>query len=282
MFKSGSLACVSSFADVACLEAREGKALPPLGSLDAADESRYPAQALDRVALCGGAVAGLLAIGTDAQIKRIADFAPAPGGVASSQLAVGNVYRVLDFQVTNGAQSQERSYKVAVNGVEGWINGGNKSDYGSWVAKAPVNAPVPAPSTAGLAKAGDAIEIATAGGINLRQTPGGALLGSVPAGARATVQTALVQGAQSSVYYKNRLRRTNRLYLFGRFAPGEHGRIVDARGRGEGERVSGRDVGAGRSLQVLPNVRCGYMPVLNRVRSRLRDESVVPERRLFR
>lgn len=202
LFEGGDFECVPSFGDVACLEAREGRTLSLIGTLSAADEARNALKDLERGALCRAGVSGLIAIGVDVKLQQTINFRTTPGGSLISQLASGSVHRTLDFAVQNGAAGKDRYYKLRVNGTDGWVYAGTKDNFGSWVIVAPATQPAPTPSTNGLAKAGETVEIVNASGINLRQTIGGNVLSVVPKGARVIVQSTTIQGANSEAYYK--------------------------------------------------------------------------------
>ena len=203
LLKVGALECVSTFADVACLEAREGQALPVIGALAADDEAALPAKSLDRVALCSSSVSGLIAIGSDIQLKKAEDLVSAPGGAALAQAAPGATYRVLDFAVTNGSTAQDRYYQISLGGKTGFVYGGSKSDAAAYAAIASPAAPAPAPSTQGLAKASDFVDVVAPAGINLRAVAGAdPILALVPKGARVQVLAVSITGSNSYVYYK--------------------------------------------------------------------------------
>jgi hypothetical protein len=202
LLKSAALECVAAFADVACLESREGAPLPVLGSLSPRDEAAYPAAELDRPALCAGAVNGLFPVGSDIALKKPLAFEAAPGGRLIGQLAAGNAYRVLDFAVADGPETQARAYKISVNGIEGYVAGGTRADYAAWIDRAPAGQAAAESATGGLASPGDAIEVVSPGGINIRQGPDGAAIGRIPARAQAAVLAVAIAGARSSAYYK--------------------------------------------------------------------------------
>ncbi len=139
------------------------------------------------------------------QVSRVGNYVKAgkdiylratPAGAAVSVLPRGAVVQVSDFEV-RGKSSQDRYYRVTHNGKTGYFYAGDKADYASWAT--PVGAPA---GTHMIPITGDRILIQAPNGINLRATPGGNLLSTVPRLTVLTVNGWETRGGNNTVYYR--------------------------------------------------------------------------------
>lgn len=119
-----------------------------------------------------------------------------PAGSIVEVLPRGALVQVLDFEV-RGQGSQDRYYRVSYKGKFGYFYAGDKADYASWAVAAA------APAGAHLVPvSGDRIAIQAESGINLRATPGGNLLRTVPRGTVLPVSAWEVRTGSNDVYYR--------------------------------------------------------------------------------
>jgi hypothetical protein len=119
-----------------------------------------------------------------------------PAGSIVTVLPRGAVVQVRDFEV-RGKASQDRYYRTTYHDKTGYFYAGDKADYTSWAAS------VAAPSGAHQTPiSGDRIIIVPASGINLRATPGGNLLTTVPRSTVLTISGWETRTGSNDIYYR--------------------------------------------------------------------------------
>lgn len=197
-FENNGFECVADAVDMLCLNIQYGE--PTGGSLSptASATASYGKNVHEKHACYAGAVNGLSTVGQSITSGIAITVRATPGGSSlgfASQ--AGKVYQVLDY-VVNDTSAQYRYYLISENGQLGYIYAGDASDYGSWTSSASHSAL----SEVTIPQAGDQIQIVAASGINLRDVPGGNLIGSVPVDELLAVISVVVLGTDNDVYYE--------------------------------------------------------------------------------
>jgi hypothetical protein len=193
VFTGGQLQCVSALGDAACLVAITGFDGSSAIDVPAADTSTLTRTNHNRHALCRKGTLGLQALGTSISLSSAQ---PLKASVNGSTLATApaGTYQVLDFEV-NDNSSLHRHYRIKVGSQEGFIYAGDKSNHATYAVNS-------APSgTSLLPTQGDWIKVVVSGGVNLRATPGGALLSLVAQNAVVQIKELLAQSHTNELYY---------------------------------------------------------------------------------
>lgn len=188
-----ALECVDDLRDAACLASR--------ASFDASQAITvygYEVNGRNRIdhnrhQLCRASAEGLQALGSAIATSAALDLRGAVDGAVVASLPAGT-YQVLDFQLRN-PQTLERYYRVRHAGVDGWIFAGDRDSYAGIASNA-------APTGAGvMAYPGDWVAVATTSNLNIRATPGGALLTSIPNGSKLQVKELFGTASANNLYY---------------------------------------------------------------------------------
>lgn len=194
VYQGGTLSCLEEERDRLCLKV--------VGSFSGDVATELPSQLLqsapvkiyDRHQLCQVYDASLIPVSTSVVMNKSINLRLTPGGGILGVIPQGEVTSVLDFEVRT-ENVNDRYYKVSFAGKQGYVFGGNKNDWKSWVDHAPE-------VRSDVARSQQWIQIATRSGINLRRTPGGQLMTTVPSGYQIQVQEVVVLGSSNDVYYK--------------------------------------------------------------------------------
>ncbi|MEO6277851.1 hypothetical protein [Roseateles sp.] len=197
----GALECVDDVRDAACLA---GRASFDDASIDDASITQvYVAQTAgytridhNRHQLCRAQVPGLQSLASAVATLKPLDLRAAPDGAVLGQAPAGS-YQVLDFMV-KGAATQTRLYRIraSVGGTltDGWIDAGDALTHAATAVAA-------APAGAGtIAFAGDWVSVVP--NLNMRATPGGALLVAIPAGTVVQVKEVFGTASANNLYYR--------------------------------------------------------------------------------
>jgi len=202
LIKIGSSACVLVGAALECVDdLRDAACLASRASFDASQAITvygYEVNGRTRIdhnrhRLCRASADGLQALGSAITTTTVMELRGTIDGAVIGSLPVGT-YQVLDFQLKN-PQTLERYYRVRNAGLDGWIAAGDRSSYAGIASNA-------APTTAGvMAYPGDWVAVATTSNLNIRATPGGALLTSIPNGTKLQVKELFGTASANNLYY---------------------------------------------------------------------------------
>lgn len=197
-FESNAFECVADPVDMACLNIQYGAPTNSSISPSAGVSDLYAKTVHEKHACYADAVPGLITVGGAITSEIAITMRASPGG-SSLGLATqqGKVYQVLDYVVSDTTDLY-RYYLVQEDGQVGYIYAGGDGDHGGWATVADSSLLVDVL----IPRAGDSIEITAASGINLRQTPGGVLLNTVPSSEILSVLSLVVQGVDNTVYYE--------------------------------------------------------------------------------
>lgn len=193
--KNAMLFCVDEERDRSCL-----RAVGPVVSEDVitwteAQASQVTRHQEDRHLLCARA-AELIPVGSAARFKKNINLRVTPGGGILGVVPSGRTLLVRDFEVrgSNG----DRYYRVRDGSREGYLFAGNKDDWRAWAEPAPSMSAV----AQNLARVGERVRIENSVGINLRATPAGDLMLTIPRGTLLRVEEVAARGPQNKLYYK--------------------------------------------------------------------------------
>ena len=199
----GALECVDDVRDAACLAGRASFDEASITPVYVSQTAGYARVDHNRHQLCRAQVPGLQSLASAIATLQPLDLRSAPDGMVLGQVPVG-AYQVLDFMV-RGAQQQQRLYRIraSINGAttDGWIDAG---DAGNHAIKAVGAAPT-GPGT--LAYAGDWVKVVP--NLNMRATPGGALLVAIPAGTAVQVKEVFGTASANNLYYRVEVTHTD-------------------------------------------------------------------------
>ena len=158
--------------------------------------NRYAVQQQDRHAVCEDYDRQLVAVSSGLKVLKNINMRDTPAGGLVSVIPKGAVLHVRDFEIREVAG--DRYYKVIYGGKLGYVYAGSKTDAASWAVEASSSL---APKST-MARVADSIKVVNTYGINLRTTPGGTQLVTVPKGATVKVLESVVKGSDDKLYYK--------------------------------------------------------------------------------
>lgn len=191
-----TLECVDTVGDAACLGARTSFDDSVIATIYAVQVTGRTRVDHNRHQLCRGFVPGLQSLGSAISTLQVLPLRSSIDGMVLGQAPMG-VYQVLDFAVS-GVASKQRFYRIRalINGVltDGWINAGDASTHAAYVAAA---APVGAGA---LPYPGDWVSVVP--NLNMRATPGGALLVTIPAGRVVQIKELFGTASANNLYYR--------------------------------------------------------------------------------
>lgn len=196
VLNGGTLECVDDVRDAACLAGRAPFDENSIAQVYVSQTTGYARIDHNRHQLCRAQVPGLQSLASAIATLQPLDLRSAPGGMVLGQAAAGS-YQVLDFMVS-GAVQQKRLYRIRadINGVltDGWIDAGTAATHASLAVGA-------APTGAGaIAYAGDWVKVVP--NLNMRATPGGALLVAIPANTAVQVKEVFGTASANNLYYR--------------------------------------------------------------------------------
>lgn len=196
VIQKGKAFCVSEARDAICLNQLSSYASPEAAAVSAAALAAYAPTTLDRHSLCKTYESTLLPVGMNIETQRNLNFRVSPGGGLIRVIPKGEVFTILDFELRH-APENERYYKIRYQDTEGYIFGGAKTDYDTWVVpETGRNLP------ASLARVGESVKVVNKVGINHRAAPGGALLALIPPGTQLQVFEVFIEGSNNKAYYR--------------------------------------------------------------------------------
>lgn len=187
--------CVQEQRDRVCLQVVQNFDAKTAFNTTVEKLNEYSPQTYDRHALCSRLDASLMKVGETLKVLKNLNIRVAPGTGILGVVPSGTVMSILDFEVRD-QNLLERYYKVTYKNWTGYIYAGNKSDNSQWAVRSVATTP-----TLPVAKAGQLVRIVTTSGINLRSTPGGTLLTTVPRGTVVSVEQVVVRNVDNEVYY---------------------------------------------------------------------------------
>jgi len=194
--KDNAFVCIEESRDALCLATKEGINIEGgMLTLSAADSASYPKLMNDRD-ICHTYIEGVYKVGETIKLERNINLRTTPGGALISTLQKNDTYQILDFEVKE-KNSNKRYYRVESSAGIGYVYAGDKNSYAAWTKRssdAPIKKIIP--------QVNDMIKIMVSGAINIRQTPGGTRVGSIPSAAKTKVLESVVKGKQNSLYYK--------------------------------------------------------------------------------
>lgn len=193
---NNTLECVDDVRDAACLAGRASFDEGSITQVYVAQTASYARIDHNRHQLCRAQVPGLQSLASAIATLQPLDLRSAPGGMVLGQAAAGT-YQVLDFMVS-GAQQQKRLYRIRadINGAltDGWIDAGDVGTHATLAVGA-------APAGPGaIAYAGDWVKVVP--NLNMRATPGGALLVAIPANTAVQVKEVFGTASANNLYYR--------------------------------------------------------------------------------
>ncbi|MDR7297404.1 hypothetical protein J2X16_002751 [Pelomonas aquatica] len=196
VLNGSTLECVDDVRDAACLAGRASFDDGSITPVYVAQTAGYARIDHNRHQLCRAQVPGLQSLASAISTLQPLDLRSAPDGMVLGQAAAGS-YQVLDFMVV-GSQQQKRLYRIraALNGAttDGWIDAGDATNHATRAVGA-------APTGAGaIAYAGDWVAVVP--NLNMRATPGGALLVAIPAGTAVQVKEVFGTASANNLYYR--------------------------------------------------------------------------------
>ncbi len=196
--------CLRQFRDTICLNKVMELVHSEPEHLTAQALAGIPQQNLDRHLLCQQYEPSLFAVGRLIQLLKTIHIRATPGGGSLAFAAENSIVQILGFELRH----HDRYYQIRQGKTTGWIYAGNETDFSEW---AMLKAAPSQPSSP--AQRGETITIVKKGGINLRVSPGGSWLATIPGDTRLSVQKPVIFGETNSVYYKvSYLGRTGYIY----------------------------------------------------------------------
>lgn len=196
VLNGSTLECVDDVRDAACLAGRAAYEEGSITQVYVAQTAGFARVDHNRHQLCRAQVPGLQSLASAIATQRPLDLRSAPDGMVLGQAAAGT-YQVLDFMVS-GAVQQTRLYRIRalVNGAltDGWIDAGTAATHAGIAAGAAPTGP------GAIAYAGDWVKVVP--NLNMRATPGGALLVAIPAGTPVQVKEVFGTASANNLYYR--------------------------------------------------------------------------------
>lgn len=193
VFNEGEIYCVSDVRDSACLHSTvpypEGETI----SVEINEIADYTRHNLDRHESCQ--ISNLHKVGSFINLQKSINVRATPGGSLVTTSSIYTTYQVLDFEVRD-VERMKRYYLIQHDGQKGYIYAGDKNDNESWAISttATENAKI-------IATNQDWVKIVPSA-LNMRATPGGALITSIPKDTALQVIDYVVKGDTNKVYTK--------------------------------------------------------------------------------
>ncbi|MBX7231113.1 MAG: hypothetical protein K1X29_03405 [Bdellovibrionales bacterium] len=217
-FHLQQLSCVENFRDATCLLAVNPSVLfsneESLEVLKPEVIKGVDLIGLDRHQICVQYEPHLFAVGTKVLLKKSINLRQTPGGGVLAVVPNQTVLEVLDFELRDSIK-KDRYYQVQYKNKIGFIFGGDREDSSSWLERS-----IAIPSEKFfVTPALSYIEVSNTSGINLRKTPQGEWLVSIPYRTKLQVLDSLVLGGNNSLYYLVRYRGYQGYLYSGRFLP---------------------------------------------------------------
>lgn len=196
VLNGSTLECVDDVRDAACLAGRAAFEEGSITQVYVAQTAGFARVDHNRHQLCRAQVPGLQSLASAIATQRPLDLRSAPDGMVLGQAPAGT-YQVLDFMVS-GAVQQTRLYRIRalVDGAltDGWIDAGTAATHAGIAVGAAPTGP------GAIAYAGDWVKVVP--NLNMRATPGGALLVAIPAGTAVQVKEVFGTASANNLYYR--------------------------------------------------------------------------------
>ena len=158
--------------------------------------SSFSVEQQERHSLCSEYDSQMVAVSSGLKVLKNINMRDTPAGGLVSVIPKDAVLHVRDFEIRD--VTGERYYKVIYGGKVGYVYAGAKADASSWAVAA--SSSLAAKST--MARISDSIKVVNQYGINLRSTPGGTQLVTIPKGTVLKVTESVVKGSDDKLYYK--------------------------------------------------------------------------------
>ncbi len=135
----------------------------------------------------------LLEVGNFLEIEKNVNLRETPGGLLKDVVRTGETYQVLDV-VTVESRNNSRYYLVKKGSNLGYFYAGDKDNHKEWATKANSAREILIPV------AGSYVSIATNNGTNLRETPAGTKITTVPSKTQLKVLSTVIIGTTNKLY----------------------------------------------------------------------------------
>lgn len=194
VFSQDQLHCVGQIRDAACLTLVAGYDVNNALNLTDAEIANVQKNVYDRHE-CSANMKDLYAVGQFIKLKKNINMRAEPGGSKVTTSKSGQVYQVLDFELKD-QDSLKRYYQISHDGKMGYVYGGDKHNYNDWAELASQGNDVIIPVKSNY------IKVSQSSGINLRTTPGGTKIATVPHDTVAEIINTLAKGDDNAIYYE--------------------------------------------------------------------------------
>ena len=153
----------------------------------------------NRHELCKKYEPTLLTVGQNIQVLKNINLRTSVGAGIVGTVPAKTVMAVLDFEIRN-QNTRERYYKVQYQNQTGYLYAGSSSDFSTWA----LQYQTPTPPLSSVAQVNQKIRVMINSGINLRASPTGKILSSVPKDVILTVEKVITEGVDNNIYYQVR------------------------------------------------------------------------------
>ena len=193
--KNSRFECVNTERDRACLQTFSSVQLDSIIDWTSNQSQNFALNLNDRHLLCPQ-FAPLIPVGTALRTTANINLRETPGGGLLSYVPNGTSLIVRDFEV-RGTES-DRYYRVRYGNTEGYIYAGNRLTSASWAI--PVSSSLAMPQN--ISRLGERIQIQNSVGINLRSSPAGDFILTIPSKTILKVEEVTARSNENKLYYK--------------------------------------------------------------------------------
>ncbi|MGH1467431.1 MAG: hypothetical protein ACRBBP_00930 [Bdellovibrionales bacterium] len=142
--------------------------------------------------VCGGSKE-ILEVGNFLEVEKNINLRETPGGLLKGVVRTGETYQILDV-VTVESRNNSRYYLVKKGSTLGYFYAGDQDNHKEWATKSTSADELLIPVKGSL------VSIATSGGTNLRETPGGVKITTVPSKTQLRVLGTVIIGETNKLY----------------------------------------------------------------------------------
>jgi hypothetical protein len=151
-------------------------------------------------------------VGDFLQAKKNINLRKTPGGLWIDMVRVGEVYQILDVYTVE-SKKNSRYYRVKRGNNVGYFYAGNEDSFEDWAALSDETSELVIPV------AGSRVSIETRSGTNLRQSPGGSWLITVPSGTELEVIDTVIADEANKLYIEVEYNGHRGFMYSGRISP---------------------------------------------------------------